>query len=381
MELELTSDQKIFTETTRSFLGDTCSTAQLRDKRDDPDGFDREYWQQGAELGWTSLLVSEKDGGGSISGRAVNDLALVAFEFGRFAAPGPLIATNVVAGAISRSGTEEQKAEYLDGLMSGEKIASWAYAEPRPFDRFGTVGLTATLKDGKYVLDGAKAPVEAALQSDLLLVTAKDGDGLTQFLVPTNTPGVTVTPMKSVDLTRRFGRVTFAQVEVPASAVVGEAGAAADDVERQLQIAIVIQLAESVGSMDRALEITLAWLFDRYSFGRPLASYQELKHRYVDMRAWLEASNAISDAAASHVQDETDLAAEYVSAGKSYVGHYGPEALQDCVQMHGGIGVTYEHDLHLFLRRVVLGAHSYGTVADHRERLTSILEQQESSNV
>jgi alkylation response protein AidB-like acyl-CoA dehydrogenase len=380
VELDLTSDQKFFAETTRSFLSDSCPTSVLREARNDPDGFDRAYWRQGAELGWTTLLVSEKDGGGSISGRGVSDLTLVAFQFGRFAAPGPLTATNVVAGALGRSGTEQQKAEVLPALMSGEQIGSWAYAEPRPSDRLGEVTLTATRADGGYVLNGRKAPVESAGQSDVLLVTARDGDGLTQFLVPTDTPGVSVTPMKTVDLTRRFGRVSFDQVTLPASAVVGEAGQAADDVERQLQVAVVIQLAEMVGTMDRALELTTDWLFNRYSFGRPLASYQELKHRFVDMRAWLEAGHAIADAAAAHVEDETARAAEYVSAGKAYLGVYGPEALQDCVQMHGGIGVTFEHDLHLFLRRVTLDAHLHGTVADHRERLTTILEQQESSN-
>jgi alkylation response protein AidB-like acyl-CoA dehydrogenase len=380
VELELTSDQKFFTETTRSFLSDACPTSVLRDKRNDPAGFDRGYWRQGAELGWTSLLVAEEDGGGSISGRGVTDLTLVAFEFGRFAAPGPLAAANVVSGAISRSGTADQKSSVLQELMSGAKIASWAYSEPRPFHQFGAVGLTATRRAGDYVLNGVKAPVESAGQVDLLLVTAKDGDGLTQLLVPVDTPGVTVTPMKTLDLTRRFARVDFSEVVVPASAVVGEPGQAAREVERQIEVAVVIQLAEMVGSMDRALEITLDWLHDRYSFGRPLSSYQELKHRYVDMRSWLEAGNAIADAAASHVQDEDDKAAEYVSAGKSYLGYYGPEALQDCVQMHGGIGVTFEHDLHLYLRRVVLDAHSYGTVSDHRERLAAILEQREPSN-
>jgi alkylation response protein AidB-like acyl-CoA dehydrogenase len=379
VEFELTSDQKIFAEATRSFLGDSCPTSALREKRNDPAGFDRDYWRQGAELGWTSLLVSEKDGGGSVSGRGVNDLTLVAHEFGRFAAPGPLAPTNVVASALARSGTDEQKGGALADLIAGDKIASWAYAETHPLDKLGAVSLEATARDGGYVLTGAKAPVESAGQSDLFLVTAKDGAGLTQFLVPADSAGLTITPMKNLDLTRRFGHLHFDQVQVPASAIVGEAGNAADDIERQLQVALVIQLAETVGSMDRALEITLDWLFNRYSFGRPLASYQALKHRFVDSRAWLEAGNAIADAAAARVQDDSPRAGEFVSAGKSFLGQYGPEVVQECVQMHGGIGVTFEHDLHLFLRRVVLNTQLYGTVADHRERLTSILEQQESS--
>jgi alkylation response protein AidB-like acyl-CoA dehydrogenase len=381
VELNLSSDQKIFAETTRDFLSDTCPTSALREKRDDPDGFDRGFWQQGAEFGWTSLLVDEKDGGGSISGRGVNDLTLLAFEFGRFAAPGPLASANVVAGAIARSGSDEQKSGLLAELIAGEKIGTWAYGEPRPNDAFGTVTLQATRSGDGYVLSGRKLPVEAAGQADVLLVTARDGEGLSQFVVPTDAAGVSVKPMKTVDLTRRFGAVSFDGVQVPASAVVGEPGQAAAEVERQIQIANVITLSEMLGSWDRALEITLEWLFNRYSFGRPLASYQVLKHRFVDSRAWLEAGNAVTDAAASYVEEGSPRAAEYVSAAKSVVGYYGPEGVQECVQMHGGIGVTFEHDLHLFLRRVVLGAASYGTVEDHRERLTSILENAEQQEL
>jgi alkylation response protein AidB-like acyl-CoA dehydrogenase len=183
--------------------------------------------------------------------------------------------------------------------------------------------------------------------------------------------------MKSLDLTRRFGHVSLHDVQLPAAALLGDDGGADADVEWQLQLAVSLQLAEMVGCMDRALELTLDWLFNRYSFGRPLASYQELKHRFVDMRAWLEAGTAIADATAKQVQDETDLAGEYASAGKSYLGQFGPEALQDCIQMFGGIGVTFEHDLHIFLRRLVVDAETYGSAADHRERLTTILERRE----
>jgi alkylation response protein AidB-like acyl-CoA dehydrogenase len=377
VELDLTADQRMFAETTRSYLRDSCPTSALRDKRFDPDGFDRAYWRQGAELGWTTLLVPEDDGGGSVSGRGVCDLTLVAYEFGRFAAPGPLGATNVVAAAVARSGSADLREKVLPGLLDGSTVATWAYAEPVPHDRLGTVTLTARPTDDGYVLDGVKAPVEAAAQSDLLLVTADSGDGLTQLLVPADSPGVTVTPMRTIDTSRRFARVGFDQVAVPGAAVVGQPSAAAADVEHQLQLAVVVQLAEMLGAMDRALEITTDWLFNRFSFGRPLASYQAIKHRFVDLRAWLEAGNAIADAAANRVQDGSPAAAEYVSAGKSFLGDYGPDVVHECVQFHGGIGVTFEHDLHLFLRRVTLGSQLYGTPAEHRERLAAILEERE----
>ena len=417
MKLDLTPEQAFFAGTTREFLADKAPTSLLRELRDDPAGFGREFWRQGADLGWTSLLVAEADGGGSVSGQGLCDLALVAFEFGRHAAPGPLTAANVVTAAVARSGTAEQKAELLPGLMSGARIGSWAYAEPRPFQRLGAVRLRARRAGGQYLLTGDKAPVEAAGQADLFLVTAllaaegnEDGGtggdrgtsggdgtgrgdrsggtsggdgtsrgdrsgGLLQFLVPADTPGVTVRPMRTLDITRRYGHVTFADAAVPDSAVVGEpGGAAAGDVERQLQIALVIQLAEMAGTMDRGLELTTEWLFNRYSFGRPLASYQALKHRFADMRAWLEAASAMADAAAQHVQEESSRAGEYVSAGKSFLGSCALEVLQECVQFHGGIGVTFEHDLHLYLRRATVDSQLYGTVADHRERLTAILE-------
>lgn len=390
MKLDLTPEQAFFHGTTRQFLDDKVPTSLVRELRGDPAGFGRDFWRQGADLGWTSLLVTEADGGGSVSGQGLVDLTLVAYEFGRYAAPGPLTAANLVTGAVARSGTAQQKAGLLPGLMTGDRIGSWAYAEPHPFDRLGAVGVRARRSNGMYLLTGVKAPVEAAGQADLFLVTAvlaSEGDedgGLVQFLVPADTPGVSVSPMRTLDITRRYGRVAFTDAAVPASAVLGEPGTveastAAADVERQLQIALVIQLAELTGTMDRGLELTTEWLFNRYSFGRPLASYQALKHRFADMRAWLEAAHAMADAAARHVQTESERAGEYVSAGKSVLGVAALEVLQECVQFHGGIGVTFEHDLHLYLRRATVDAQLYGTVADHRERLTTILESREES--
>jgi alkylation response protein AidB-like acyl-CoA dehydrogenase len=374
VELELTTDQDFFQETTRKFLEAEASPTALRELRDDPTGYDSAYWRQGCELGWTSLLVSEDDGGGSISDSGLGDLALVAHEFGRHAAPGPLLPTNIVAAALSRSGSDDQKAKTLAGIISGDVIASWAFAEAAPDQGLGTITTSATKSGSGYVLSGVKQPVEAGGQADVLLVTAKDGDGITQFLVPTDAPGVTITPMRTIELTNRFASVKLDNVEVPADAVVGTAGGAAADVERQLELALIIQAHESVGAMEKALEITIEWAFNRYSFGRPLASYQELKHRFADMKTWLEASHALADAATRAVQDERDDANEIVSSAKAYISMVGPELCQDCVQMHGGIGVTFDHDMHLYLRRVTLGAGLYGTVTEHRLRVTDILE-------
>jgi alkylation response protein AidB-like acyl-CoA dehydrogenase len=368
----------MFADTTRRFLEEKASVTELRARRHDPVGFDRGDWIKGAELGWTSLLVSEDDGGGSLSGRPFADIALLAFEFGRQAAPGPLSATNVVANAISQRGTQAQKDAYLPGLLSGELLGAWASAEPIPNDRLGTVTLTATPEGSGYVLDGTKAPVESADQTGVLLVVAKGPEGLIELLVPSDTPKLSISKMGGVDLSRRFGSVRFDGAFVEGAAVLGDPAKTAEALEHQLEVACVIELAEVVGAMDKAFELTLEWSFNRYSFGRPIASYQALKHRFADMKITLETSQALLDDAAAAIDDDAQDAAEMISAAMAYVGDTGPELAQECVQLHGGIGVTFEHDIHLYLRRIVLGTALFGTVAEHRARLTSILEHQEA---
>ena len=257
--------------------------------------------------------------------------------------------------------------------MSGESIASWALAEPGGTWLADGVTLAAEADGDGFVVSGIKGPVEAAAECDQLLVTVRTDGGLTHLLVPTDAPGVTVLPASSLDLVRRFAEVRFDQVRVPASAVVGEVGDAGPAVERLIEIAVALQCAEMVGATNRVFDFTLEYSFDRYSFGRPLASYQALKHRFADMKLWLEASNATAAAAARAVQSRADDAAELASVAKSYIGDHAPAILQDCVQMHGGIGVTWDHDLHLYIRRVTQDRSLYGTPADHRERIAAFV--------
>lgn len=378
MLLQLSTDQEFFRQTTARFLQEHASVAEIRRLRHDPAGFDERYWRRGAELGWTSLLVAQEQGGGTISGSGVVDLSVIAHEFGRHAAPGPLLTTNVVAAALSEGGSGGQ-ASVLADILSGEQVATWCFGEPPPGDRLGTVALEMRVDGGEIVLNGVKRPVEFAQHAHQMLVTGRTEDGLTQALVPTDAPGVSIHPMQTVDLTRRFFLVAFEDVRVPLDATVGSVGGARADVERQLQLALVILCAESVGAMQSAFDMTVEWAFDRYSFGRPLASYQELKHRFADMKSWLEAGHAISDAAAASVQARSPEAGELASAAKAFIGEFGTELVQDCVQIHGGIGVTFEHDLHLYLRRVTVNRASYGTPAEHRRRVGDLVLEREAA--
>jgi alkylation response protein AidB-like acyl-CoA dehydrogenase len=352
MLLQPTDDQAFFRETTARFLDEQVPVGELRRLRDDAAGFQEKYWQQGAELGWTSLLVREEHGGGTISGEGIVDLTLIAYEFGRHAAPGPLLPTNVVAAALSEAGSN---VDVLDELLAGTTVASWC------------TGAEISLDASGATVNGIARPVESAAQAGHLLVT----NGSTQVLVPADASGVSITPMHSVDLTRRFQVVTFDDVSVPTETVVRtDAGP-----DRLMQLALVIANAESVGAMQTAFDMTVEWAFDRYSFGRPLASYQALKHRFADMKMWLESSHAIADSSARALQSGSPDAAELLSAAKAYIGHYGSELVHDCVQMHGGIGVTYEHDLHLYLRRQILNRGLLGTPSDHLRHIADLVEE------
>lgn len=374
----MTSEQELLRDTTARFLTDTVPLSRMRKElRYSPAGFDDGYWSQGAALGWTMLLVPEDAGGGSVSGQGAVDLSLIAYEFGRNAAPGPLVDCNVVAAALAaETGAIHQDA--LGRVLTGEAIAACCIgAAPWLSSKGASIRMR---RDGSdIIIDGSVKPVESGAQASLLLVTGQCDGGLAQVLVSTDAPGVTVVPLNGLDVTRRFARVDFSGVRVPAEALLGEFGQAASGFRKQLNNAAVILTAESVGAMDAAFNMTVDWAFDRYTFGRALASYQAIKHRFADMRTWLEASHGVADATARAVAENSEEADETASAARSYIGHYGVELAQDCVQLHGGIGVTYEHDLHFYLRRVTIDRLLHGTSAEHRRLLAAIQIEKEQA--
>ncbi|WP_067680669.1 acyl-CoA dehydrogenase family protein [Nocardia miyunensis] len=371
MTAEPNGDQLLFQTTTREFLDRTAPIPVIRELADTATGFDRDWWRRGAELGWTAMLVPESLGGGSVSGRPLTELALVAAEFGHACAPGPLIPTSTALSGLVAAG--DRFAEVIGEIVAGDLIAAWALYEPRHGLELAP-GQTRAEPDGEgYRLTGCKDRVEAGDTADVLLVTAQGPDGPIQLLVRTDAPGVTVTPTWTLDLVRRTARIEFDDVAVGAEAVVQHGESASAAVQSQLHIAAALTAAESTAATRRAFDATVEWMFDRYTFGRPLASYQALKHRMADNKTWLEACEATSRAAAAAIDDSPLTAAELVSVAKAYVSGKAPVIVQDCVQIHGGIGVTWEHDLHLFLRRVTLGRALYGTPEEHHRRITDLL--------
>jgi len=372
------SPEKIlFASTTQAFLQKEVPLSRVRELHSQGVSFQPAWWRRAADLGWTALLVPEELGGGSVSGDGVADLAMVAEQLGKTVAPGPLYPVSTVLAALVDSADPQSHAATIDALITGETVASWAVCEPGQGWAPCTPSTTATATESGYRIDGLKDRVEAGAQSDLLLVVAQADDGVRQFLVRTDASGVRVEPQQSIDLVKQYARVHFDGVAVERSAVVD--GNAADLIDRQSQIAQVLQCAEVVGILQTVFDFTVAWALDRHTFGRPLASYQALKHRFADMKMWLEACHATTAAAVTAISSRSPDANLSASIAKSYVGEMATDIIQDCVQLHGGIGVTWEHDLHLYLRRAALYRSMFGTPEEHNLRVYQLQEARQQA--
>ena len=374
MELELTDDQQFFIETTRRYLASEAPTSTIRSWVGEPAGYPDSYWAGGADLGWTSLLADERFSGGTVSGEGLRDLTLVAHAFGYGVAPGPMMGTNVCVYAVGEAGTEAQQERFVPPLVAGEQVAGWALEEPGAgVDLAGLTTRATPTVDGGWRLSGVKGPVEGTTETDWFVVTASCDDGFIQCVIGSGASGLVVETMQSLDYSRRYVQLTLDDVEIGSEDVLGGVDSWRS-VAKQLRVATVLQLAETCGCIDRVLGFTIEWAFDRHSFGRPLASYQVLKHRFADMRLWLEACHASADAAARAVQTDDAEADLLVGVASAYVGERAVDIVQDCVQMHGGIGVTVEHDIHLFLRRVAQNCQLLGAPSAHRMGVAAHVE-------
>lgn len=369
MDVSLNDDQMMLQDMTRRFVEDRAPVSALRKLADRGESLDRAVWRESAEQGWVALFVPDAHGGFAESAQGVIDGAIIAEELGRVVYSGPFLSSAVAAFAIAQAGSPAQRDAHLPGLASGETLAAWCLAGRGTMAGAEAGGVAVRQASGGYVLDGTAAFVEDAAIAGLLLVSAVGEGGVSQFLVPADASGITVTPLEALDLGRRLADVRFESVAVSADALLGAFGEAAGAAERQLQVALALQCAETVGVADRALEFTLDWVQQRFAFGRPIGSFQALKHRLADHCAQLEGAKAAAAHAARSVQAQAPDAAIAVSIAKSHCGRWATEIIRDCVQMHGGIGVTWEHDIHFYLRRAVSNEQLWGSPAAHHERL------------
>ena len=359
------------------FIAARWPMASVRALADDDTDVEPGYLAQAGELGWFAALIPEEWGGGSVSGSGILDAVVIAGQRGRDLEPAPFVPTNVAADTLVREGTDEQRDRILPAVARGEATIAWALADRSAAWDPGRAVRWTNRTDG-FVLSGSATLVHAAGRIDWILVTAGSEGGISQFLVPATAPGVGLERSESIDPTRRFYTVVFDDVPVGRSELIGGAGTATESVERQLQLAAGLTVAETVGTMERELELTVAYAKDRIAFGRPIGSFQAVKHLLADTSLLLEASKAVATAAARALADGVD-AAELTSVAKAYVGDSAIQLGQNCAQVFAGIGFTWAHDHHFYLRRLTLDSVLYGDPAWHRSRIGDVYGLQKAA--
>jgi alkylation response protein AidB-like acyl-CoA dehydrogenase len=373
VDLDLSDDQMMLREASSRFISEECPLPRVRELSEDHADPGPEYRLQAGDLGWFAMLVPDELGGGTVSGNGVVDAAIIAETRGRLLQPGAFVPTNAAVSGLVIDANPDQLATILPAIASGRSSLTWAVADATgalPADS----GLRAVAGPDGFALDGAKGLVHDADRSDWMLVTAAGDGGPSQFLVPAGTRGVSIERLDGLDLSRNFCAVTFDDAQLPPTALVGAHGGAHAAVERQLQVASVLTVAESIGVMTHDFELALDYAKARVAFGRPIGSFQAVKHLLADTSLLLEASRAVADAAARAVGGGDADASEVASMAKAFVGDCGIDLAQNCFQVFGGIGYTWEHDQHLFMRRLTADAALYGDPTWHRERICRLHE-------
>jgi alkylation response protein AidB-like acyl-CoA dehydrogenase len=371
MNFAFGEEQELLRRSTRRFLDDNQSLAERRANLEEPEIFDPLRWREAAALGWTSMLVSPHYGGGSVTDQPLVDLVVLGEELGRVLHPGPFVPTNVVADAIAAWGTEAQREAWLVRITEGEAPAAWCMSLDGSVDA-GECGVNVQHRGEYYVLNGRARFVHGATVAAVLLVLADSPEGPVYLLVPSSAGGVGVRAQRSLDLTRRFGAVSFDAVTVASSAAIGADVTAVH--QRAINLATVLQAAEAVGAADHVFHATVEYLKVRRQFGRTIASFQAIKHRLADFLSSLEGMRAAAHYAALALNDGFIDADAAVSTAGSYVGDTYAALCGESLQLHGGIGFTWEHDIHLFIRRAIACRGLYGDPSWHRERLCALAE-------
>jgi alkylation response protein AidB-like acyl-CoA dehydrogenase len=371
-------DQELLRSTTRKFLEQNCSLTSLRQVLESYVTINRSIWKEGAALGWTTFLVPTEHDGGSITDQPIVDLAGLFEELGRQLYPSPLLETNLVADAIAKYGNASQQQSYLGSIARGELVATWCLSgDGTTYPE--SVEVHAEVTGENVQLNGTARFVRDAHVADLLLVTTTSSVGLSLVAVPMPAAGVTIRVLQGLDLTRRICEVNFDNVTFPIDSIVGSLGDGPAIVDNALQLATVLQSAECAGAAQHLFEATVQYCKDRFQFGRAIGSFQAIKHRLADLQVRVEAMTAASRYAALTLADRTIDCNEAIATAGSYVRESFAELCGDSLQLHGGIGFTWEHDVHVFLRRSKSEIGMYGDPYSHRERLCGLLETRVSN--
>ncbi len=369
MDFGFSEEQEMLRDAAKRFLADNCPTTFVRKMMADDTAHDKSLWKKLVELGWPGLLIPENYGG---QGGTFLDMTVVIEEAGKALLPGPFF-TAALLGAplVVEAGSDSQKKELLPKMAAGECIATLALAEaPGRFDAEG-IQLKASKSGSDYTISGEKFFVPDAHVANLIAVAVRTGatgdKGITILLVPADAKGVTVTQLKTVDMTRRLCHVKFDNVKVPASSALGKEGEGWAALRRVLEIASAALSAELVGTAQKALDMSVEYAKTRVQFGKPIGSFQAVKHKCVDMMVAVENARSLTYYACWTVDERNAEAATAVPMAKAYASDMGKYVTSEAIQVHGGIGFTWEHDMHLFHRRALAGEANFGNAPVHRE--------------
>jgi alkylation response protein AidB-like acyl-CoA dehydrogenase len=369
MNFGFTEEQELLRGEARKFLDQHAPIANVRKWVETPEGFSRELWAQMAELGWTGLLVPEEHGG---VGLDLVTLLVVLEETGRTLCPSPLISNSLAARAIALCGSSLQQARWLPELAQGTKIGTLAHLEVGDGLGVDHVRLEARETDGGLRLDGAKCAVADAPAADLFVVSYRaPGGAIGLGLVERGAAGVEVESFEALDPSKSIGALRLDGVVLGSDAVLASADAG-ETLEALLEIGAALVTAEGVGAAEGALAITVQFANEREQFGKPIGTYQGVKHPLAEMFVDIESIKSLAYYAAWALDEGADDASVAVSRAKAYASCALPKLGIDCVQLHGGVGYTWEYDIQLYLKRTKWLRPSFGDADYHYERLAAL---------
>jgi alkylation response protein AidB-like acyl-CoA dehydrogenase len=345
----------------RQFLEAKSPESAVREQMETERGYDPDVWKQMAEqLGLQSLIIPEEYGG---QGFGYVELTVVLEEMGRYLLCAPYFSTVVLAAnTLLHSGDEAAKKEYLPGIASGETIATLAFTEPN--GRWDESGIEMTVDDGR--LTGTKSFVLDGHVADLILVAARGPKGVSLYAVPGDAPGLTRTPLSTMDQTRKQAKLEFDGVE---GRLIGEEGKGWDVLSTVLDLAAVALAAEQVGGAQRCLDMSVEYAKVRVQFGRPIGSFQAIKHKCADMLLEVESAKSAAYYAGWCASEMNDELPSVASLAKAYCSDAYFHAAAENIQIHGGIGFTWEHPAHLYFKRAKSSELLFGDPTYHRELL------------
>ena len=364
MDFAFDEDQEELRRYARQWLEAKQPSEAVRKAMETDDGFDRAAWREVAELGWQAMAIPEEYGG---AGFGFLELAVLLEEQGRALYAGPFLSTVILASnALLLAGTEEQKQNWLPGIASGDVVATVAWTEPSgSWDEAGVEAAATRSEDG-WELNGIKRFVLDGHTADLVIVAARTDAGVSLFLVPGDAAGMTRTRLETMDMTRPQAEIALDGVAVPAGALLGADGGGWPVVERIADIGAVALTLEQVGGAEACLDMSVAYAKDRIQFGRPIGSFQAIKHKCADMLVQVESARSAAYYAAWAVSASSEEQRTVIPLAKAYCSEAFFHCAGENIQIHGGIGFTWEHDAHLYFKRAKSSELLFGDPAHHR---------------